>query len=412
MTKPKITVIIPTRERSDVLEKSLKTVTAQNYENLEIIVSDNFSCDDTEMVVRNASDSRVKYINTGKRVCMSHNFEFALSKVSHGWVAIIGDDDGLLPNSLERVGEIIQNTGTRAIRTSHCNYSWPSTTGKSFGRLGVPLKSGLEVRNSRNWLDRLLNGKAWYTDMPCLYQGGFIEMSVVHEIMRKTGSFYKSSQPDLYSGVAVSNVVDAFIYSHEPFAINGNSRHSTGASFINASRGVDPTPSEKFWEEENIPLHKDIPLLADGTVPKSIQVLVYEAYLQALALQETAGTNIAAKQLRLILETAGPHEASINNWGERFAELHGLNFRKIAFQASILKYKAKIFSAVNRPRMELSTCRVGSKVLPLLDVCEASMAASAILKFKPTKIYIAGQIMKRITEKGIESIKARGQVAA
>jgi len=64
----------PTRERSDVLEKSLITVTSQDYGNLEVIVSDNYSCDDTEDVVRSTNDARVKYINTGKRVSMSHNW--------------------------------------------------------------------------------------------------------------------------------------------------------------------------------------------------------------------------------------------------------------------------------------------------------------------------------------------------
>ena len=235
MTRPKITVIIPTRERPDTLEMSLRTVTAQNYDNLEIIVSDNFSCDNTEAVVRRNQDPRIKYINTRKRVSMSHNYEFALSHVQEGWVAIIGDDDGLLPDCLEHVGEIIRNTGTRAIRTSCCNYRWPSTSGKSFGRLGVPLTSGIEVRNSKIWLNKLMNGKAWYTDLPCLYHGGFIDISAVRDIKKKTGSFYKSSQPDVYSGVAISNVVDSFVYSHEPFAINGNSHHSTGASFMSAS---------------------------------------------------------------------------------------------------------------------------------------------------------------------------------
>ena len=95
MAKPKITVIIPTRERCDVLEKSLQTVTSQDYENLDIIVSDNFSSDGTEDLVRSIDDKRVRYLNTGQRISMSHNWEFALSHVSDGWVTMIGDNDGL-----------------------------------------------------------------------------------------------------------------------------------------------------------------------------------------------------------------------------------------------------------------------------------------------------------------------------
>ena len=113
--KLKITVVIPTRERCDVLEKSLKTVTSQNYDNLEIIVSDNFSTDKTKDVVRRANDPRIKYINTGKRVSMTHNWEFALSHVTDGWVTIIGDDDGLLPESLNKIAKIIQSTDRKSV---------------------------------------------------------------------------------------------------------------------------------------------------------------------------------------------------------------------------------------------------------------------------------------------------------
>ena len=121
MNEPEISVVSPTREHCDVLEKSLRTVTAQDYGNLDIVISDNFSTDETEDVVRSANDARVRYINTGQRLSMSHNWEFALSNVDDsGWATIIGDDDGLLPGSIEKVAEIIQSAGVPAVRSSVC----------------------------------------------------------------------------------------------------------------------------------------------------------------------------------------------------------------------------------------------------------------------------------------------------
>src|SRR5690606_25949425 len=95
--RPKITVIIPTRERCDVFVSALKTVTGQNYDDLEILVSDNFSQDATEEVARQSNDPRVRYLNTGRRLSMAHNWEFALEHATGDWVTIVGDDDGLLP---------------------------------------------------------------------------------------------------------------------------------------------------------------------------------------------------------------------------------------------------------------------------------------------------------------------------
>jgi len=58
----KVTVVIPTRCRPDTLAKSLQTAIHQDYPNLEIIVSDNFSEDDTEAVVRSANDPRIRQL--------------------------------------------------------------------------------------------------------------------------------------------------------------------------------------------------------------------------------------------------------------------------------------------------------------------------------------------------------------
>jgi glycosyltransferase involved in cell wall biosynthesis len=89
-----VTVIIPTREHPETLLATLRTVIQQDYDRLEIIVSDNFSNDSTEDVVRSFTDRRVKYINTGKRLSMSENWDFALSHATGDWISVLGDDDG------------------------------------------------------------------------------------------------------------------------------------------------------------------------------------------------------------------------------------------------------------------------------------------------------------------------------
>ena len=89
MNYPSVSVILPTRERCDVLRHSLRTVTSQQYPNLQIIVSDNCSQDESKKVVEEACDPRVIYINTGRRLSMSQNYEFALAHVKTEWVTIV-----------------------------------------------------------------------------------------------------------------------------------------------------------------------------------------------------------------------------------------------------------------------------------------------------------------------------------
>ena len=283
--RPLITVVVPTRERPETLEKCLKTLVSQDYENLKIVVSDNFSGDKTRDVVLSCDDSRVTYLNTGKRLSMSHNYEFALSNVADGWVTILGDDDGLLPNSLIRVAEIIEDNDIQAIRSRVCEYVWPSLMGKEFGRLEVPLKSGHEVRDAKRWLSKVMNGHANYPDLPMLYNGGFISMEVLKEIKRKSGAFYRSCIPDVYSALAVASIVHKYIFLEEPVAINGASRHSIGTSQFSPDQKSDQSPSRNFLAEDNMPFHRDMPLFGEKKYPMSIQAIVYESYLQTASFR-------------------------------------------------------------------------------------------------------------------------------
>ncbi len=374
----KFTIIIPTRERCDVLKSSLKTCTTQNYDNFEIIVSDNFSQDKTKEIVESFRDDRIQYINTGKRVSMTDNWEFALSHVNEGWVTILGDDDGLLPSSLKKVAEIINSTDVQAIRSRVCSFTWPSLAGKEFGRLEVPLKSGYEVRNAKIWLSKVLNGYANYPDLPMLYNGGFICSSLIKKIKSKNGTFYRSLNPDVYSAIAFSSIIENYIYSNEPFAINGASRHSAGTAGFSGNKDLKDSPVKKFLSEDNIPLHPDIPLCADGSYPLSLQATVYESYLQTKNLRDQTWESIHQQQLEVILATSGKHAASVRKWGKIFATTHGLNYDKIQSKASRKKIVLNLASFPSRISRAINTYRVGYPEFSIKDVYEASIAAAAI----------------------------------
>jgi glycosyltransferase involved in cell wall biosynthesis len=277
----KFTILIPTRDRADTLIYTLATAVSQSYSNLEIIVSDNASSDHTEKVVKSFADSRVHYLNTGKRLSMSHNWEFALNHVTDGWVTILGDDDAILPGALEKVNDLINATQTQVVRSYGINYLWPSALGEPYGRLRASLGRGYKCVNSSEALRQVMTGKLSYVFLPVLYNGTFVDFKLIEKAKSISGTFFQSLTPDVYSGMVFSMLTDQYIYSNESFAINGASHHSGGtAAFgkINTTASYDP--ARKFWSEENIPFHPDLPLI-EGRPVRSTQVVVYEAYLQA-----------------------------------------------------------------------------------------------------------------------------------
>ncbi|MEE6533836.1 glycosyltransferase family 2 protein, partial [Campylobacter coli] len=60
---PKLSVIVPTFNRSSLLQKAVQSILNQDFKDLEIIISDDNSSDDTKSVVENLqkSDKRIKY---------------------------------------------------------------------------------------------------------------------------------------------------------------------------------------------------------------------------------------------------------------------------------------------------------------------------------------------------------------
>jgi len=387
--EPHITVLIPTRQRADVLEHSLRTCLTQNYDNLTILVSDNFSDDHTRDIVFAAQDSRVKYRNTGRRLSMSGNYEFALSQVADGWVTIVGDDDGLLPGAVRRVGNIISDTKFRAIRSNTCLYRWPSLRRSEFGTLAVPLKQGYDVRQSEKWLSAVMKGRALYPNLPMLYSGGFISFSVVQAIKSIRGQFYHSCIPDVYSAMAVARIIGEYFYSHEPLAVDGVSAHSIGTSLVR--QGPDG-PAKGFLVENDIAFHEDVPTAADGSVPRVHQAWIYESYLQSSYLQDGRSDHSPEQQLELALASSGCESAAVE-WGEAFAARHHLDFGAILRRAARRQWREKLRIAGRRFSRALRThYSVGNSITPLRNVYEASVIAGAIGESPPGQLEAARKV--------------------
>ena len=369
----KFTVVIPTADRCETLYYSLRTATRQVYPHLEILVSDNASQDRTQEVVAEAGDHRVRYVNTGQRVSMTHNFEFALSHVQDGWVCFLGDDDALLPGCLEAIDLIIQTTGSQAISTPPGLYIWPNV--KTQGTLVSPSLSlycgkGYELRNSALAMKQLLNGQLTYTELPMLYTGGFVSMELVNRARCQDGTFFLSRVPDVYSAVALSSVSETFVRTRFPATLSGLSAHSTGSSWLKITD--DDKPYKKFQTESSIPYFES---LGDAKQAKTISLLVYESYLQAHHLHHDRLAIKMADQLALTLATA-TNRPDAEAYVASTAGRHGLSLGKIRRRAWFFRLLARI-DIRRRLKLWLSL-RTIAGAYGALNVLEASCVALSI----------------------------------
>jgi glycosyltransferase involved in cell wall biosynthesis len=125
--KPLFTIIIPTKDRAFYLVDTIRTCINQNYKNLEIIISDDASSDNTKELVEELvnNDKRVKYIRRDIPLGMRLNFEKTLELVKPGFVLALGGDDGLMPYAIEDMWQIFKKTNQQLLTWEPPTYVYP-----------------------------------------------------------------------------------------------------------------------------------------------------------------------------------------------------------------------------------------------------------------------------------------------
>ncbi len=100
---PRITTIIPTLKRPQLLKRAIKSVLNQSYPYFQIYVCDNASGDETLQIVSQLmkDDARIVYFPQEKNIGMVKNFQFGLSRVTTPFFSFLSDDDFLLPRFFE-----------------------------------------------------------------------------------------------------------------------------------------------------------------------------------------------------------------------------------------------------------------------------------------------------------------------
>lgn len=98
----KISVIIPTYNRSKQIKKSIESVLRQSYADFEVLIVDDASTDDTQAVVEAIPDKRIRYIkletNQGAAGARNEGVRQAQGSI----IAFQDSDDVWRPEKLER----------------------------------------------------------------------------------------------------------------------------------------------------------------------------------------------------------------------------------------------------------------------------------------------------------------------
>lgn len=84
-SNPLVSIGVPVRNGGPYIADALQLLVDQTYQNIEIIVSDNYSCDDTSSIIQRFADTdkRIVVYRQNKILTASENFRFVFER-SHG----------------------------------------------------------------------------------------------------------------------------------------------------------------------------------------------------------------------------------------------------------------------------------------------------------------------------------------
>lgn len=99
---PRVSVVLPTYNRAGTLKRSIQSVLSQSITDLEIIVVDDASKDETETVVCAFGDDRIRYIKNKKNLGGAESRNVGIQHAKAPIIAFQDSDDEWLPMKLER----------------------------------------------------------------------------------------------------------------------------------------------------------------------------------------------------------------------------------------------------------------------------------------------------------------------
>ena len=242
-------IIMPTRERADVLHFAIKTVLKLNRSNYELIVMDNCSSPETRQIVDGFASPNIRFFRSSERLSMAGNWEHGLNQARGDYITFLGDDDGIMPDALEIAERFHESWPDQILSWWPFTWLWPDFIVPGLRNMAqLYLGDHVERIGSRGFLKDLLAGRKDWTTLPTLYCS-FVPRKMIDQTRSEHGRYFLGPLPDVSSGITNLHSSDSFFCCYRPLSCWGLSRHSTGASqfFLVGSTADQLTSGGAIW---------------------------------------------------------------------------------------------------------------------------------------------------------------------
>lgn len=149
---PRVSVVIPTYHRPDLVVRAIQSALAQSIGDLEVVAIVDGPDDETQAALSTVTDSRLRVIVAPERLGNAGARNAGVTEARARWVAFLDDDDLWMPAKLERQLAVAEVSGHRYPvvackligRSESQDFHWP----RRLPRLGEPLSEYLFCRST------------------------------------------------------------------------------------------------------------------------------------------------------------------------------------------------------------------------------------------------------------------------
>ena len=110
-SSPKVSAVIATYNRADLLPRAVRSVLSQTYEDHELIIVDDCSTDHTRELVSSWTDSRIRYVRHQENRHQSGAINTGIEHARGQYVAFLDDDDEWMPTKIEKQVGVFESSG-------------------------------------------------------------------------------------------------------------------------------------------------------------------------------------------------------------------------------------------------------------------------------------------------------------
>lgn len=239
-------IVIPTRNSINSLADTLKTCLNLDYQNYEILLSDNSTNNNADVynLYCTLKDDRIRYIRTPRDLHLCKSFEYAILQARGEFVITLGSDDGILPWALKVLDEVRgQFPEEDIIQWERGFYAWPGFNGAQENQFVMPRKYQkgnyqTYFKHRIDYLAEILNDSAHMYSLPMLYINSGFKRSYMQKVLKRTGALLDGICQDIYMGIVNVAINDRILNLRYPLTIAGMSSGSAGAQSILGNRDI------------------------------------------------------------------------------------------------------------------------------------------------------------------------------